>query len=181
MASRTMNRQGRVKAVAELGGRGMRRSLNNVGRDRMPSLRTRFFGVAEYGEDSVIRILSGLPPFVNQTRYLLLVDERRHPLAFLQSVDEPGLCFLTLPVESIDSGYEARFEGEDLALIGCEDSSKLTCLAILTFAEDGTVTANLMAPVLIDPRTRVAVQAIRRDGRYSHAVPLSLSEAKCSS
>ena len=139
----------------------------------MPSFITRFSGPLEYDEDAVIRIPSGLPPFVNQIRYLLLSSEQKSPLVFLQSLDEPELCFIALPVLSIDSGYELRIEAEDLAAIQHRGAGNdLLCLAILTFTGDGLVTANLMSPVVIDPKSRLGVQAIRSDGRYSHVEPL---------
>jgi flagellar assembly factor FliW len=145
----------------------------------MPSLIARFSGPVDYNDDAVIRIPSGLPPFVNQTRYLLLSSEQKSPLVFLQSLDEPELCFIALPVLSIDSGYELRIEPEDLAAIHHRGaSSDLLCVAIVTFSGDGPVTANLMAPVVIDTQTRLGVQAIRADGRYSHAEPLPSGAAE---
>ena len=49
-------------------------------------------------------------------------------------------------------------------------------LAILTVAEGG-LTANLLAPVVVNLANRRAVQAIRPDGRHSHAHPLEAAAA----
>jgi flagellar assembly factor FliW len=42
--------------------------------------------------------------------------------------------------------------------------------------------ANLLAPIVLNARTRVAVQAVRHDQRYSHRhpVPLALLGRLCS-
>src|SRR5947208_9625152 len=113
----------------------------------MPFIQTRFSGPIEYSDDVVIRIPGGLPPFVNQIRYLLLADEQKRPLVFLQSVDESELRFIAVPVHSIDPQYELRIEPEDLAVIASTSATSpdLFCLAILTFPADCSVTANLMS------------------------------------
>jgi flagellar assembly factor FliW len=47
------------------------------------------------------------------------------------------------------------------------------CLAILTVPKEGPVTANLLAPVVVNLATRVAVQAVRADTMYSHRHPIA--------
>jgi flagellar assembly factor FliW len=53
-------------------------------------------------------------------------------------------------------------------------------LAILSVSENRPPTANLLAPVVINLRTRVAIQAIRLDTAYSHEQPLAMEGAPCS-
>jgi flagellar assembly factor FliW len=52
--------------------------------------------------------------------------------------------------------------------------SEVLCLAIVSAQTDGTLTANLLAPVVINLNTRVGVQAVRQDARYSHQHKLIL-------
>ena len=139
----------------------------------MPSAATRFFGPVEYAPEDVIRFPAALPPFAD-ARFLLLSSEARQPLAFLQSLDNAGLCFVTVPVRTIEPDYAPQLDPEDLALLEWEEPGRpgaddLTCLAILTVPPDGPVTANLLAPVVIHASARVGVQAVRPDALYSHA------------
>jgi flagellar assembly factor FliW len=157
----------------------------------MSVLRTRFCGEVEFSDDAVIRVPFGLAPFVNQTRYLLLARNGMQPLMFLQSIEEPGLCFITMPATLAWPGYAIDLAPEHvmaLSRAGCvtPDPAGLTWLVILTVPESGAVTANLMSPVVIDMEHRVGIQAVRADGRYSHAQPLgdpggrSVQEPQCS-
>ena len=142
----------------------------------MPSAATRFFGPVEYAPEDVIRFPAALPPFAD-TRFLLLSSEARQPLAFLQSLENAGLCFVTVPVRTVAPGYAPHIDPEDLALLEWVEphqpfADDLTYLAILTVPPNGPVTANLLAPVVIHPSARVGVQAVRPDTRYGHAHPL---------
>jgi len=56
------------------------------------------------------------------------------------------------------------------------------CLAIITVPEGKPPTANLMAPLIVNRKTRLALQAIQVDSAYSHqhALPMPPVEERCS-
>ena len=89
------------------------------------------------------------------------------------------------PVAAIDADYCLEVSGEDLRILGLDEAQQpksgqeVLCLALLCAPENGQLTANLLAPVVVNLRTRVAVQAVRTDSRYSHRHPI-LAEAPCS-
>jgi len=159
----------------------------STGEVDMSIVHSRFCGDVEYSEDAVIRLPHGLAPFVGQTKYLLLSDEERKPLIFLQSVEEPGLCFITMPAALACPAYSLELAKEHVeALYGPEGKSDaaLMWLVILTVPETGAVTANLLAPLVIDLERKIGMQAVRADGQYSHAQPLAdgrQKESLCSS
>ena len=140
------------------------------------SVRSRFFGVVDYAREDVITFPAGIPPFVGSTRFIFLSDEKKRPLLFLQSVDDEALCFITIPVRVVDPDYQLAVEADDLRLLGRKDTRQtiddFSCVAILTIREGGPVTANLLAPVLVDTAKRLGVQAIRTDRLYQYAHPL---------
>lgn len=143
----------------------------------MLPIRTRFFGVAECSPDDVIVFPAGIPPFVASTRFVLMSDDKRRPLLFLQSVDEENLCFITIPIRVLEADYQLSIEEDDLHLLDwTQDRSPsiddLSCFAILTIPETGPATANMLAPVLIDTRKQLGVQAVRSDNLYLHAQSL---------
>jgi flagellar assembly factor FliW len=107
----------------------------------------------------------GLPAFESQKRFRLI---ERQPLLFLESETTPGLSFLLLPVGLIEPGYRLALSDDDQATLGSFCESDLLCLAVITTAEDSPPTANLLAPVVINPQTGRGVQAVRSDAEYSH-------------
>jgi flagellar assembly factor FliW len=142
----------------------------------MPSFDTVRFGSISYEEEAVIEFPAGLPAFEEERRFVLIEPPATAPVVFLQSLSRPDLSFITLPAQTIDSDYALCGATEDLKLIGLEAGADAVCLAIVTVPEDGAATANLLAPVVINPRTRRAVQVIQIDSGYSHQHVL---EAAC--
>jgi flagellar assembly factor FliW len=86
-------------------------------------------------------------------------------------------------MEGIDPDYQLAIAREDLESLGLETGRQprigedIRCLAVILVAENGPVTANLLAPIMINPASRRGVQAIRVDAIYSHQHPLT--EALC--
>ena len=144
--------------------------------EQQRSIATRFFGAMDCAPVDVITFPEGIPPFVDSTSFVLIADEARRPLVFLQSVDDASLCFVTAPVRTLDPGYQ--FPAAEAAdALGSQKN--LTWLAILTIPESGPATANLAAPVAIDAATRRGMQLVRSDGLYSPNQPLAAGEAPC--
>ena len=131
------------------------------------------FGEVEYDDGAVIAFPRGLPGFESEKQFVPVEREATKPLLFLQSVTTPELCFITIPVQSVDPEYRLRISEEDLTLLGAASGTteSLRCLAVVCTAED-RVTANMLGPVVINLETRQGVQAIRDDARYSVWHPL---------
>jgi flagellar assembly factor FliW len=144
----------------------------------MPEFRTRYFGEITYLPESVIEFPLGLPGFENQRRFLLVEQELNKPVVFLQSLSRPELCFITVPVQGILPGYELTLTAEELNTLDLTEDRQPVAgedaiyLAVVSLAEDRPPTANLLAPIIINWRKRLAVQSVQADSAYSHQHPL---------
>lgn len=143
----------------------------------MPSIATRSFGIIDCAPEDILTFPTGIAPF-DGTHFVIIAEEARRPLVFLQSADIPELCFVTVPVTALDPEYSLSVHKDDFQVLQWDrehppSASDVTCLVILTIPEAGEVTANLLAPVLINASRRVGVQSVRSDAVYRHDVPLS--------
>lgn len=145
----------------------------------MPQCQTRYFGEVEYGSGSVVEFCDGLPGFEDERRFILIEWPDLKPLVFVQSLATPGLCFPTLSVVSLDPDYRLEIEAADRAALGLASEPaigrEVACLAILNIRETETV-ANLAAPLVIDLKSRRAIQAVVGGSSYSHEYPFSVAE-----
>ena len=143
----------------------------------MPKCETRYFGTIAFDEPAVIAFPAGLPGFTHCRRFLPLEDPSRKPLIFLQSLELPHLCFLTLPIAAVEPAYQLKISADDLALIGLEKhpgpDGPAECWVIIAVGQDHTLSVNLLAPVVINRATALAVQAVRDDSIYSCRHPLA--------
>ena len=140
----------------------------------MPFARTQKFGILEYDAQAEIEFPLGLPGFEHLSRFVLVEQSALHPIAFLQSLQVPDLCFLTVPVALLEATYQLTVAPEELRLLDLdpgrqpEIGGEVLCLAILAAAENCPATATLLAPIVVSLSNRRAVQSVRYDQRYSH-------------
>ncbi len=146
----------------------------------MPNWNSRKLGSIEYDQTDVLTFPKGLAGFEKETSFIPVHREGYAPVVFLQSLSSPELCFLTLPVSFVDKGYELRIMNEDLQVIAPSGehappaTEDLACLAIVCLPELGEATANLLGPLVVNRKNRIAIQAIRDDSKYSATQAIDL-------
>ena len=132
-------------------------------------MQTKNFGTINYQPDSELEFPRGLPGFDGRKRFVAVRFVESDPLVYLQSLDDPGLCFITMPVLAVDPRYRLKVNNEDLGEIGLPGGRQpkigedVFCLTVLSMREAGP-TANLLAPIVINLKTSRAVQAIASEG-----------------
>ena len=144
----------------------------------MPEFQSRYFGEITYLPESVIEFPLGLLGFETETRFLLIEQDLNKPFVFLQSMSRPELCFITVPVQGVLPDYELTLTAEELHILDLAEDRQpvvgedVIHLAIVSLAEERPPTANLLAPIVINWRRRLAVQSLQVDSSYSHQHPL---------
>ena len=153
----------------------------------MLSVPTKYFGVLSCREEAVFEFPHGLPAFDTEKRFVLVELPENAPLVFLQSLTQPMLCFLAFPILVADRDYQMAVSAEDLATLELdrgrqpELGREVLVLALVSVQDRFSATANLMAPVVLNLKTRRGLQAIRQDRVYSHQHPIESRspEATC--
>lgn len=145
----------------------------------MAELTSKKFGKIDYREDSVFLFPLGLPAFEQEKEFAPVEDSATAGLVYLQSTKTPELCFLAFPAAAIDPNYQLEVSRDDLSVLGLDThrqpkmGPEVLVLVLLCISDENPLTANLSAPVVVNLANRVAVQAVRSDGRYSsrHQLP----------
>ena len=147
----------------------------------MPSILTAYFGELDYTDTAVFQFPYGLPGFESERAFLFLQKPQTEPLMFLQSIRTPRLCFVLLPILVADPHYQVNLDAEDLAALHLPAGrqprvgEEILCAAILRAGDSRqpAPTANLMAPVVVNLKEQIGIQAIQVDSPYSHQHPLT--------
>ena len=154
----------------------------------MPQCKTLKLGTIDYDVADVLTFPKGLPGFERETTFVPVEKLGLEPVVFLQSLLSPELCFVALPMEIVDRNYQLRIMNEDLSVISIPADHRppatedLACLAIVCLQDNSPATANLLGPLVLNRKTKVCVQAIRDDSKYSANHPLepaALTAEKC--
>jgi len=132
-------------------------------------IRSTHLGDIEWNSGCELFLPGGLPGFEEEHRMIPVEVPAQRPLVFLQSLDNPDTCFVSLPVRTIDPGYRILLSEEDRSALVFETDRELSigadvlCLALLVPFEN-TVQANLNAPIVINLHNRHCIQALSAGG-----------------
>jgi flagellar assembly factor FliW len=109
-----------------------------------------------------------LPGFPGHRDYVLVSADADGLLFWLQSLAPDGPRFLAVPPTPFFPDYAPvlpRAVCDDLGLAGADDAD-LYCLVTVPGGDVRTATANLRAPVVVNPVTHRARQVVLADGGH---------------
>jgi len=143
---------------------------------RMLEIRTTRYGEMEtvqISEDAVLAFPEGVPGFERHRRFALIEDTKLAPFCWLQSLHDPLVGFLVIEPGLLVADYEFDIADPDVELLGLDDPSEARVLSILVVPENvRAMTANLQAPLIVNPRKRIAKQVILTDERFPLRYPV---------
>lgn len=131
---------------------------------------TERFGEIFYNNSEVLTFPRGIPAFEDQEKWILVGNEDS-AVKWLQSVNDGDLALPVTTPDAIQPDYNARIPDDELALISDNkacDPADLALLIVVSIPDSApwNMTANLRAPILINLKTRKAVQVIVLNEEY---------------
>jgi flagellar assembly factor FliW len=122
----------------------------------------------------VLGLVDPLPGFPRHREYVLVGADNDGLVYWLQSMAPEGPRFLAAPPARYFPDYAPVLPGTVCAELGLEDpaDAQLYCLLTVPRGDVGAATANLRAPVVVNPRARLARQVVLADGAHPIRRPL---------
>jgi flagellar assembly factor FliW len=144
--------------------------------DQNLKVTTTRFGEVEVPEQNVLFFSSGVLGFPEVQRYVMLDHTEGTPLKWLQAVDRPELAFPMVAATDLLADYHITVSPDDLATLGMDATQEIQAFVILTIPNGAPErsTANLKAPILMNPKTHLARQILAAE---DYPIRYSLSEA----
>ena len=131
---------------------------------------TKFFGTIDIEDDKIIHFPMGIIGFENLKNFALIYDsdrEERSNISWLQSMEEPLMVMPVINPMDITESYTPIIEDELIKNIGNPADADLLILVSMSIPSDLTkMTANLMAPFIINTVERKAMQVIVNNEDY---------------
>ena len=115
----------------------------------------------------VVSFPDGIPGFESCRSFVVLASETLAPLQRIDSIDGPPASFLCIDPAVVMPGYVCRPTPIDLQRLEATESTRLLWLALVTVERDGTVAANLRAPIAINPERMIGRQVLPNDATYA--------------
>jgi flagellar assembly factor FliW len=123
--------------------------------------------------NGVIAFDEGLPGFEASRRFVLVTSPALAPFTLIQGVDEGTPSFLALDPRLVDPDYASPLADSDLVRLRAAHKTPLLWLVLITILADGSATANLNAPIVINPEVMRGIQLVAPDSPYliDHPLP----------
>ncbi len=130
---------------------------------------TKRFGTVEVDPRQVLTFPEGLIGFPDYHEFVVMDFEVKDEcIRWLQSVGEPELGFVAMDPRPAFPHYDPEFCPKDLTPLAVDAPDDLVVLSVVTVPKDiRKMTANLQAPLLINPKKRVGRQVIVASPEYS--------------
>lgn len=119
----------------------------------------------EIARDAV-RFPNGLPGFEACRSFVLMQNDVLGPLQLLKALEGPAASFLVIDPRRVLPEYRCELSQADRYRLGVQNTDTLLWLVLVTIELDGTITANLRAPVVINPERMIGHQVVPHDCVY---------------
>jgi flagellar assembly factor FliW len=129
-------------------------------------IKTKPYGEIEVNEKQRVSFPEGIYGFEHIHTFFLL-DSEEGPFYWLQAENQPDLAFLLVNPRLFLEGYKLMVKEADLKNLKINSSEDILDFTIVTVPEDpAKISANLMGPIIINKRTKIAKQVISENDEY---------------
>ena len=118
---------------------------------------------------SKIIFKDGIPAFEEYKNYQIEIDEDEENVFHrLQSLDEPELSFVIINPFIFKKDYDFTLTDSTLEKLQIESEEDIAVYTMVNIKDDDikNMTANLLAPIIINTKTKMAKQIILSDTDY---------------
>ncbi len=129
---------------------------------------TERFGPVEINPEEIYDFPLGIIGFPEYHKYGIHRDPKLAPFMWLQSLEEPRLCFFVVEPFSLFPDYEIEVKLDGVLRRDIGDPENLIVLNICTIAADfRDSTANLLAPLIVNKVRQVGYQVVMEESAYT--------------
>ena len=134
----------------------------------MRKFETTRFGEIEVEDEKVVTFENGIPAFAEENEFVILPYEEESPYYFMQSLKTPELAFiLTIPFLFFPD-YQIEIDDESIKELDIKNQDNVAIYSLVTIPNGSLryMTANLLAPVVLNTENMKAKQIIMEKSNY---------------
>jgi flagellar assembly factor FliW len=133
------------------------------------------FGQVEVPDEVLLRFPEGVLGFPNDRTYVLMEhDMDNSPFKWLQSVETADLAFIVIDPLMLVNEYPVMIDADTARMIELHEGVQCAFMAVVNVPKDQPIamTANLKAPLVVNPETRLGRQVILGSQAFSLQEPV---------
>ena len=134
----------------------------------MLKILTKYFDEIEVDESKIIYFDDGIPGFEDKHKYTLVASEGLEDLNFLQSVEDPSVCFMLMYPSLLVGDYNIEITDDVVRKLEIRVPEDVGVYTIMNMGNDlKSSTANLKAPILVNFKNHKGIQGILEGTPYA--------------
>lgn len=135
----------------------------------MKKVSTLRFGEIEVDEQSIVHFADGIPAFEDEHEFIIVPYDEESPYGFLQSLTTPELAFLMTSPFVFFPEYEFELDDTNQEKLAITSQEEMQIYVLLTIPNGDVkaMTANLMAPIVVNSTSMQARQIVLDKSPYT--------------
>jgi flagellar assembly factor FliW len=135
------------------------------------------FGTCTYNESEIFVFPWGLPGFEGLRSFIPLQLETQDQIVWLQSLDDLNIALPLGDPWTFFPDYDPKLPGFARLSLDIQSAEDFTVLAVMVGTDGGPTFMNLMAPIVMNLKSRIARQVPLETSRYTVAMEIPLPES----
>lgn len=128
---------------------------------------TKAFGEVEIEEKDIYNFPKGILGFEEYKKYALVKNKQGKVFDWLQSLEDVNLAFVIIKPEIFKMDYKVEISVEDQKILQIDKEEDIEIYSIVVIPSDPKMmTANLKAPILLNTKNNIGIQAINLIEEY---------------
>ena len=135
----------------------------------MRKVNTVRFGEIEVEEEKVVHFKDGIPAFEDEHEFMIIPYDEESPYYFMQSLKTPELAFLITTPFIFFPDYMIEIDDDTIDELAIKNQEDVMLYSLITIPNGSVryMTANLLAPVVINTENMQAKQIVMEKTRYT--------------
>lgn len=135
----------------------------------MRKVHTVRFGEIEVDEEKIVHFKDGIPAFEEEHEFLIIPYDDESPYYFMQSLQTPELAFLITTPFIFFPEYVIEIDDETVKELNIKNQEDVMLYSLITIPNGSVryMTANLLAPVVLNTDNMQAKQIVMEKTRYT--------------
>jgi flagellar assembly factor FliW len=154
-------------------------NISTVGTDNTivgekAKVKTSRFGEIEIDTDRIVSMTSPFPGFPESSRFILLPNKPDSPFMWLQSLEDSDLAFVIVQAAFLEIDYAPPVPTgvQEELHIKTEKDQEILLILTIPQGKPQEMTANLLGPVIINTKKRLARQIVLDPNQYDLCWPV---------
>ena len=129
---------------------------------------TNRFGEIVFEEKDILFLPKGILGFSQLSKYVIIEKDEYEPFKWLQSVEDSSIAFVIVDPALFFPNFKLEVNEQELDELNFQQTKELITYVVVTLSPDASqISANLLGPVVINSKRRVAKQVVMPNSPYT--------------